>query len=321
MDFKEYKCPVCDKQFADGDDIVVCPECGAPHHRACYEAENKCAFESKHAEGFDFESYANPNNNSAHSENPDTVICPRCGTSNRKGMFYCGKCGFPLSAQQTQQQNGQPFSGFGTAFGTAFDPMAGVNPEEDMGDGVTAGEVSRYVQKNTPYFIRVFNNIRLFNNGRFNFCAFLFGGAYLLYRKMYKKGLIFSILWIVLSAAELFAVYKVSSGAMNQLFSSDGAVSYGQVLTGLMSLSVTDQMMLMISSLCAILSLVLRIIVGFFSNRWYFLHCKGKIKKIKEASENPQAEFETKGGVNLAIAISVMAIIVFINELPAFISF
>lgn len=37
MEFTEYKCPVCDKQFKKGDDIVVCPECGAPHHRECYE--------------------------------------------------------------------------------------------------------------------------------------------------------------------------------------------------------------------------------------------------------------------------------------------
>lgn len=37
MEFTEYKCPVCDKQFKKGDDVVVCPECGAPHHRECYE--------------------------------------------------------------------------------------------------------------------------------------------------------------------------------------------------------------------------------------------------------------------------------------------
>ena len=31
MDFYKYKCPVCNKQFKEGDDIVVCPECGTPH--------------------------------------------------------------------------------------------------------------------------------------------------------------------------------------------------------------------------------------------------------------------------------------------------
>ena len=29
------KCPVCQQPFTETDDIVVCPECGAPYHRAC----------------------------------------------------------------------------------------------------------------------------------------------------------------------------------------------------------------------------------------------------------------------------------------------
>ena len=41
MEFTEYKCPVCGEQFKKGDDIVVCPECGAPHHRECYEKEGR----------------------------------------------------------------------------------------------------------------------------------------------------------------------------------------------------------------------------------------------------------------------------------------
>ena len=42
MDFYKYKCPVCNKQFKESDDIVVCPDCGAPHHRECWEKEGKC---------------------------------------------------------------------------------------------------------------------------------------------------------------------------------------------------------------------------------------------------------------------------------------
>ena len=40
-------CPVCDKKFTDEDDIVVCPVCGTPHHRACYQQEGRCAFEEQ----------------------------------------------------------------------------------------------------------------------------------------------------------------------------------------------------------------------------------------------------------------------------------
>lgn len=326
MDFKEYKCPVCSVQFKDGDDVVVCPECGAPHHRECYEKENRCAFEDKHGEGFDFEQSVS-SESAQDDSSSDTVICPRCKTENQKGMFYCGKCGFPLGAQpgntqQSQTQNtrntqaqGTPF-GFGTQFASQFDPMAGVNPDEDMGDGVTAGEVSKYVRNNTPYFIRVFNNIRLFNNGRFNFCGFLFGGAYLMYRKMYKLGAIFSAIMILLTTAEVYISYSLLSSSVSQLFYGESTSSYGDILRGIANLNPSDQMMLMIMSLCTILTLVLRIIVGAFANRWYFSHCKAEIKKIKQDSENPQQQFETKGGVNIAIAVSVMAIMFAINELP-----
>lgn len=52
MDFYKYKCPVCNKQFKEGDDIVVCPECGTPHHRECYEQEEHCFYQDKHSQNF-----------------------------------------------------------------------------------------------------------------------------------------------------------------------------------------------------------------------------------------------------------------------------
>lgn len=30
-------CPVCEQAFTDEDDIVVCPDCGTPYHRACWQ--------------------------------------------------------------------------------------------------------------------------------------------------------------------------------------------------------------------------------------------------------------------------------------------
>ena len=45
------KCPVCQKEFAAGDDIVVCPVCGTPHHRECYRQLGHCGNEKLHQEG------------------------------------------------------------------------------------------------------------------------------------------------------------------------------------------------------------------------------------------------------------------------------
>lgn len=41
-------CPVCKVKFKDDDDIVVCPVCGAPHHRSCYNQTGRCAYEQFH---------------------------------------------------------------------------------------------------------------------------------------------------------------------------------------------------------------------------------------------------------------------------------
>ena len=48
MNYKIYKCPVCNIQFDDDADVVVCPECGTPHHRECYIQNGKCINADKH---------------------------------------------------------------------------------------------------------------------------------------------------------------------------------------------------------------------------------------------------------------------------------
>ena len=57
MDYKGCKCASCHKVLKEGDDIVICPECGAPYHRECY-AQNP----------------------------PDTLFCERCGQPMRGGV-------------------------------------------------------------------------------------------------------------------------------------------------------------------------------------------------------------------------------------------
>ena len=48
MDYKKYICPVCNEKFNEDDDVVVCPECGTPHHRSCYFQNGKCFNDDKH---------------------------------------------------------------------------------------------------------------------------------------------------------------------------------------------------------------------------------------------------------------------------------
>ena len=54
MKFENQICPVCEKAFTENDDIVVCPECGTPHHKDCYFSLGECKNKALHNEGFSY---------------------------------------------------------------------------------------------------------------------------------------------------------------------------------------------------------------------------------------------------------------------------
>lgn len=56
----------------------------------------------------------------------------------------------------------------------AFDPMAGMKSDEPLVDDITAGEAAKFIGKNTPYYLRIFNFINKFKKSRFNFSAFIY---------------------------------------------------------------------------------------------------------------------------------------------------
>lgn len=48
MDYTNEKCASCGVKFSEGDDVVVCPECGSPYHRSCFMSAGRCAHEAQH---------------------------------------------------------------------------------------------------------------------------------------------------------------------------------------------------------------------------------------------------------------------------------
>jgi len=321
MDYIGNKCPVCDKRFHADDDIVVCPECGTPHHRECYEQIGHCFNEARHSEGYD---YAEDNT----QQNTKVKICPSCGRENNADNFFCGSCGTPLSPDSPPQQNAQQQSAgqtqgfpFGMNFGTSgedmpfLDPLGGVPNDTDLGEGVTAGEAAKYVKQNTPYFIRVFSNIRNFNKSKFNFSAALFTSGYLMYRKLYKVGAALFTLQLALFAVIMY--FSIAYNSLYQQFSSsvyDTAMDYTEMVENYTKFtegaSATDLMVLYLPAIILAVYIVIKIVAGMCFNRLYFNYCREQIKKIKSggtSGENPETLLQTKGGVNTALASSVIA--------------
>lgn len=342
MEFTQYTCPVCNKAFQDGDDVVVCPECGAPHHRECYEAENHCFYEDRHSEDFSFEELRSKEDAQPSDDDTDgnaTVVCPVCRHENEKTNFYCSRCGYPLNArdrnngaqnasQQTQQQPNQqqnaqnipPFM-FGAAGIPNFDPLAGLDSEEEIAEGIKVGEMAKFVGKNTQYFLTVFKRITTYDRSKYNFSAFLLSGIYFLYRKMIGVGILFTMTMIGITV--LTAYIQMSPDWMNAYRDL-----YSSVLSGNYSLLYGDSSLTMkmlyvsLPSFLSGLRYLIMFLSGFFANRWYYRHSVKKIRQIKSQSEGDKNEkLSASGGVNLAPALSFGITLLVIQTVCQFLLF
>ena len=334
MDYIGNKCPVCQKYFHADDDIVVCPECGTPHHRECYEESGHCVNESLHAQGFDYQA--------EHEKKEDKIkLCPLCGKENDPDQFFCKHCGSPLSSAQTQN-SAQQTAGFGggipfgrgqdqnadSAYNIPFmDPLGGVPSDTDLGDGVTAGEAAKYVKQNTPYFIRVFSNIKNFNKSKFNFAAAVFTGGYMLYRKMYKLGALFASVQLALLIIESYVTIVYASLFTDFMNIYTSATNTSQLVNGfyqyMSGLSATDILVLYLPTLIDVIRIAMMIVFGICFNRMYMNHCKKQIIAIKQNAgedENPEAVLQTKGGVNTALAVSLLVAYIIVVYLPGIIT-
>lgn len=338
------KCPVCGKAFTAEDDIVVCPKCGAPYHRECYAKVGKCVFESQHGTS---EAWRPPASASGPQAPGKSRRCPYCGSMNSEQALFCEHCGRSLTADRPGQPGGAPPYGqdgpqadnpppYGDSGQNGFpngpspfSPQAGMpNLNEPIGD-VPVGEIARFVQSNTQYYLPVFMNLKKFGKNRFNFCAFLFPGAWMLYRKMYKIGSIITGI--------MFSLYIVSAWVSQHFLNPIYQSLYLQ--TGITGDSLTpsneqvDKLMALIAKLPAyqmhlmmvpvlvfFTQLILMFIFGFSGNRMYLKHCIGKISAIQKGTSRPSdvaIRMQEEGGVNISLAICLGICYLILSYIPS----
>lgn len=161
-------CDGCGQPLLDGEDIVVCPDCGTPQHRKCYELNNKCINEHLHAEGFEWK---NPNPPPEAPVQDEPVQETDSSTENQMTPV-----GLPMPALDVNPQ---------------FFINAGFDPNAEF-DGVKAKDAVSYTQVGAKNYVRKF----LRSDGRnfylsWNWGAFFFSPAWFFYRKLYKAGFIF----------------------------------------------------------------------------------------------------------------------------------
>ena len=219
-------CPYCGLEFQEGDDVVVCPECATPHHRACWFAHGDCANAEKHAEGFVWKKQAasepepeentQKNTHEAGGNNLD-IVCPDCGKASPNGTLRCPDCG-ALLVPFNPMMGGQP-------------PVAqfrpGFDAEEKVGD-LKAGDIALFCRVGGARYIKTF---RKFAQGRkigFNWGAALLSPFWFFYRKLYQAGAIFLALfiatsvWMLPASAKFYEEYEIIQYEVAAVYEAEG---------------------------------------------------------------------------------------------------
>jgi predicted amidophosphoribosyltransferase len=334
-DFTGVNCPICGKPFLPGDDIVVCPECGAPYHRACYQKVGHCVFEDKHGTA---QAWQSPEEQAAQTE---SVRCPRCGHANAPGALFCEHCGTSLTEQNPGQHasagpqspygqapinssyppagnesNGHPNGGW-PPYGQvpfAFDPMAGIDPDATI-DHVKAGDLCKVVQSNTTYYLPVFMNHEKFHSRRFNFAAFILGGGWLLYRKLYTMGTVITTALLGLEVLKQFLdmlyVNPIVLQIMNHLGISSTSFISSKQLYQIMGAMNSSQIALfaLSNALIPLIVLIVHIVVGCIANNLYRKHCVKTVLQVQATVKNDSdalINYQEKGGINTVLLIMVI---------------
>lgn len=245
MKYQGIKCEKCGREFIENDDVVVCPICGSPHHRACWLEDNACVHASEHETGYQWEMPAlteteekaepkAPLPGEFMLKNGESVVpCPRCGSLNCSNDVYCMRCGAPLKENADNfsqtQENEENYQYQREQMYADFNRFGGLDPNSEL-DGIPVAEYSDFVGGKTPG--RIIRKISVMDRFGKNFAwcwpALFIGPVWFFWRKMKKEGLLLSALLLVISIAAGF----LQVNAPLEKYYKDTFESFQQVIAG-----------------------------------------------------------------------------------------
>ncbi|MEG1777459.1 MAG: RING finger protein [Angelakisella sp.] len=293
-------CPACGKVFGEGDDIVVCPICGSPHHRECYKMTGHCGNEDFHGEGKKWEGI--PSEDSG--EPTDLLVCGQCGKPNPTGSIFCQNCGHRIGAEPENGGAGMP------SFADFMQQQAHIDYTDKLDDEVTVKEACDYIGPNNIAFLMKFKALRARGGMSFNWSAFFFGYFYCFYRKMYKLGAILLGVFVL----SIIPTGYFSAIAVGDILAATGTISFpiefivgGRGYQGLM----------LVTGITRVISLGASLYCGLFFNKLYFAEMVKKIKRVRETghfstgSQEYSYALYSAGGVNMVAVMILISAIIF----------
>ena len=189
-------CDGCGEKLHEDDDVVVCPVCGTPQHKSCYEINNRCVNEHLHESGFVWESpvteepASHPDEQQEHTEKK-----PLPRIRGDFGSPMSGPVDFPAQMVGT---------------GPDFYNRTGYNTNDEF-DGVKMQDAAAFIQISVRRYLRRFAR----SDGKkffvsWNWAAFFFAPMWFFYRKLYKIGFVFLAFIVAMNLILFPQIEKIS---------------------------------------------------------------------------------------------------------------
>lgn len=281
------QCIICQNLFREEDDIVVCPECGTPYHRSCYQSAGQCVNEKLHASGVSWQQQRD-----ATREKIGGRECPNCHHTNVPGAQQCEVCYHRFEEEAGSAANGRPGVNIRMADGSTYfydgtDPTCGL-PKDEMFEEERLEDIANFVRDNT--LIHLFNFKKFKETGKkiaFNLWALLCPHLFFAHRKMWLASVLVILISAVLGIPSMLgSLYTVLDDPeqlelMMDIYQIDMLAMFGNALP---FLEAHADRIGLLADVSNFLTVALRIVLCLFANWMYYRHVLRRVKKIRLGS-------------------------------------
>lgn len=285
MRFENQICPVCNEKFKESDEIVVCPECGTPHHRDCYNSLGECKNASLHKEGFSFEPVE------TEKEKIDILIDDEI--KNTKDVVNVVNVEFNGDDSKNNEN-------LRSTIEELFKNINGKSTDQVLINNTPSSYYEAAIGKNQNYYMPRF----LIMEGTqkkhlLNVCAFVFPFAWAVYRKMYKLALLVFCIYIALLGVTIAPILSNEEyiEAMNKcymedptfyekviLFDAGQSVTFTKTQSEFIEISKNLTISPIIAYSTLFVSIAMKILLGMFATKLYKEKLTKNIEKAKKLS-------------------------------------
>lgn len=271
MDYTNEICQWCGEAFKEGDDIVVCPECGTPQHRDCWKQHGHCVNSGNHA--------------------PDFTWTPQIKEPVKPQE--------PIKAEPVKKdENAQGAPGVQLTDPQQFEQILlgeNINKKDEEFDSIKVSEAALYLQAgNRRYISKYLRQRDKHSKLSWNWGAFFFAPAWFFYRKLYKFGTLFLALTVALTlftnsyAVKLYEVSDKMLASISEVYKSGDTEAYQNLLND-KEYNTQQKELIKGTAILALVTFVLpNSIAALAANSLIKKKMKQDIEKVHTETDDPQ---------------------------------